>query len=78
MLSSVRNIYLRCGHAVNLPEETVVCEQSNCKFSPFHPASCRPPSCQKTCWQYRRYPEQYNPNIDKYCPSCYQAMQYHP
>ncbi|PBK92130.1 hypothetical protein ARMGADRAFT_900126, partial [Armillaria gallica] len=60
------NVYLRCGHAENL----VPCEQANCKFSPFHPANCRPPSCHQTCWQYRRYPEQYSPNIDGYCPSC--------
>ncbi|PBK91095.1 hypothetical protein ARMGADRAFT_933202, partial [Armillaria gallica] len=55
----VRNVYLRCGHTVNLPEEIIRCEQSTCRFSLFHPADCKPPACLKTCWQYRRYPEQY-------------------
>ncbi|KAK0489713.1 hypothetical protein EDD18DRAFT_1186623, partial [Armillaria luteobubalina] len=55
----VRNIYIRCGHAISLPEEYIRCEQSNCKFSLFHPASCKPPACLQTCWQYRRFPEQY-------------------
>ncbi|KAK0237508.1 hypothetical protein EDD85DRAFT_951692 [Armillaria nabsnona] len=96
----VRNVYLRCGHAINLPEEIVRlithsltaltvprahiyhplqirCEQSNCKFSFFHPASCKPPACQQTCWQHLRYPEQYSPNINGYCPFCAQAMGYY-
>ncbi|PBK64016.1 hypothetical protein ARMSODRAFT_893518, partial [Armillaria solidipes] len=51
------------------------CEQSTCRFSLFHPASCKPPACLKTCWQYRRYPEQYSPHIDSYCPSCYRQDQ---
>ncbi|KAK0473935.1 hypothetical protein IW261DRAFT_663191 [Armillaria novae-zelandiae] len=55
----VRNVYLKCGHGENLPEEIIPCEQSNCRFSPFHPANCRPPTCHQTCWQYRRFPEQY-------------------
>ncbi|PBK64029.1 hypothetical protein ARMSODRAFT_893574, partial [Armillaria solidipes] len=55
----------------------IQCEQSNCKFSPFHPASCKTPVCQRTCWQYLRYPERYSPNIDGYCPSCSQAMGHH-
>ncbi|KAK0203361.1 hypothetical protein DFS33DRAFT_1330506 [Desarmillaria ectypa] len=70
----VRNVYTRCGHTVNLPEEIIWCEQLNCKFSLFHPASCKPPDCLRTCWQYLRYPEQYSPNINGYCPSCSQAM----
>ncbi|PBK91040.1 hypothetical protein ARMGADRAFT_933245, partial [Armillaria gallica] len=53
------------------------CEQSNCKFSLFHPASCKSPACQRTCWQYLRYPEQHSPNINGYCPFCAQAMGYH-
>ncbi|PBK79051.1 hypothetical protein ARMGADRAFT_951421, partial [Armillaria gallica] len=72
---SVRNVYLRCGHAINLPEEIVRCEDSNCKFSLFHSESCTPPTCLQTCWQYHRYPEQYSPNINGYCPTCYQAMR---
>ncbi|KAG7441166.1 uncharacterized protein BT62DRAFT_832797, partial [Guyanagaster necrorhizus] len=55
----VRNIYLRCGHSITLPEQIIQCEESTCKFSIFHPESCKPPGCLKTCWQYRRYPEQY-------------------
>ncbi|PBK91109.1 hypothetical protein ARMGADRAFT_1111058 [Armillaria gallica] len=65
----VRNIYTRCGHAYTLPEEYIQCEQSNCKFSLFHPASCKPPACLRTCW-HRRFPEQYSPHIDSYCPAC--------
>ncbi|PBK91038.1 hypothetical protein ARMGADRAFT_933103, partial [Armillaria gallica] len=70
----VRNVYLRCGHTVNLPEEIIRCEQSDCKFSLFHPAGCKPPACLRTCWQHLQYPEQYSPNINGYCPSCSQAM----
>ncbi|KAK0443823.1 hypothetical protein EV421DRAFT_2035266, partial [Armillaria borealis] len=33
----VRNVYLRCRHTINLPEQIVRCEESNCKFSHFHP-----------------------------------------
>ncbi|PBK64008.1 hypothetical protein ARMSODRAFT_941596 [Armillaria solidipes] len=66
----VRNVYIRCGHAFSLPEEFIRCEQSNCKFSLFHRASCKPPACLQTCWQYRRFPEQYSPHIDSYCPTC--------
>ncbi|PBK87995.1 hypothetical protein ARMGADRAFT_438654 [Armillaria gallica] len=73
----VRNVYIRCDHAVNLPEEYIRCEQSNCKFSLFHPAKCKPPACLRICWQYRRFPEQYSPHIDSYCPACrlYQLNQ---
>ncbi|PBK91100.1 hypothetical protein ARMGADRAFT_1166657 [Armillaria gallica] len=73
----VRNVYLRCGHTVNLPEEIIRCEKANCKFSLFHPASCKPLVCLRTCWQYLRYPEQYSPNIYGYCPSCDLETRYH-
>ncbi|KAK0494416.1 hypothetical protein EDD18DRAFT_1174090 [Armillaria luteobubalina] len=73
----VRNVYLRCGHTVNLPEDIIQCKETHCKFSLFHPASCRPPVCQRTCWQYLRYPEQYSPHICGYCPSCTIVMSYH-
>ncbi|KAK0220556.1 hypothetical protein IW262DRAFT_1034650 [Armillaria fumosa] len=66
----VRNIYVRCGHAFNLPEEIIQCEQSKCKFSLFHSAGCKPPICLRTCWQYLRYPEQHSPHIGSYCPFC--------
>ncbi|KAJ3794784.1 hypothetical protein GGU11DRAFT_279784 [Lentinula aff. detonsa] len=67
----VRNIYLKCGHAVNLPEQEVSCENEHCKFSPFHPNVC--PNCTKTCWQYHQYPEQYSPQINSFCPACQAA-----
>ncbi|KAK0193093.1 hypothetical protein F5146DRAFT_1042881 [Armillaria mellea] len=73
----VRNFYLRCRHAIDLPEEIIRCDQSDCKFSLFHPATCKPPVCSQTCWQYLRFPEQYSPNIDGYCPFCSQAMRYY-
>ncbi|KAG2040325.1 hypothetical protein BDR03DRAFT_949643 [Suillus americanus] len=55
----VRNVYLRCGHAFNLPDELITCDSSRCKFSPNHPATCLPPTCKQTCAQYRQYPQQY-------------------
>ncbi|PBK63992.1 hypothetical protein ARMSODRAFT_893573, partial [Armillaria solidipes] len=67
----VRNVYIRCGHAVSLVRTSFIrCEESNCRFSLFHSASCKPPACLRTCWQYCRFPEQYSPHIDSYCPAC--------
>ncbi|KZT29273.1 hypothetical protein NEOLEDRAFT_587162 [Neolentinus lepideus HHB14362 ss-1] len=66
----VRNVYLRCGHAINLPEEEIKCDSVRCKFSPNHPSTCVPPSCTQTCWQYHQFPQQYAPNIDDLCPNC--------
>ncbi|TRM57161.1 hypothetical protein BD626DRAFT_225253 [Schizophyllum amplum] len=66
----VRNVYLRCGHAENLPDQMIECGSRNCKFSPNHPPSCQPPRCTQTCAQYRLYPELYSPNIDGYCSEC--------
>ncbi|KAK0489693.1 hypothetical protein EDD18DRAFT_1189046 [Armillaria luteobubalina] len=57
--------------------KTLSNEETHCKFSLFHPASCRPPVCQRTCWQYLHYPEQYSPHICGYCPSCTIVMSYH-
>ncbi|GAW03956.1 hypothetical protein F5879DRAFT_183868 [Lentinula edodes] len=67
----VRNLYLKCGHAVNLPEQEISCENEHCKFSPFHPKNC--PNCTRTCWQYHQYPEQYTPQINSFCPACQAA-----
>ncbi|KAG1778344.1 hypothetical protein EV702DRAFT_1095817, partial [Suillus placidus] len=69
----VRNVYLRCGHTFNIPDESIVCDDSRCKFSPNHPATCLPPTCKSTCRQYRQYPQQYSPNINRFCPACEQA-----
>ncbi|KAL1746483.1 hypothetical protein HDZ31DRAFT_62154 [Schizophyllum fasciatum] len=69
-LRQVCNVYNRCGHAENMPDQLIQCEARNCKFSPNHPTSCKPPSCTKTCFQYRQYPEQFSPHIDAYCPKC--------
>ncbi|KAN0075560.1 hypothetical protein V8E55_011583 [Tylopilus felleus] len=73
----VRNVYLACGHAFTLPEELIVCENRNCKFSPNHPRDCVAPKCKQTCWQYRQYPQQYSPNINSVCPTCQQAAMRH-
>ncbi|KAF8209324.1 hypothetical protein K438DRAFT_1810843 [Mycena galopus ATCC 62051] len=70
----VRNIYLRCGHAENLPPVEVKCSSTHCKFSPNHPAGCVPPSCSTRCNQYHLFPEHYNPNIDGFCSACTRAM----
>ncbi|KII89468.1 hypothetical protein PLICRDRAFT_41129 [Plicaturopsis crispa FD-325 SS-3] len=66
----VCHVYLQCGHMVNVPDVLIQCDSRNCKFSPNHPADCKPPSCTRTCAQYRGYPEQYSPNINGLCPSC--------
>ncbi|KAF7358626.1 hypothetical protein MSAN_01201300 [Mycena sanguinolenta] len=73
-MSSVRNVYLRCGHAETLPPLEVKCGSTQCKFSPNHPPNCVPPACRQTCNQYRGFPEQYNPNIDGICPDCTRKM----
>ncbi|KAF9033028.1 hypothetical protein BDZ89DRAFT_1063086 [Hymenopellis radicata] len=44
-LRQVRNVYTQCGHGVTLPDEMITCENSNCRWSPFHPLTCKPPSC---------------------------------
>ncbi|KAG1783091.1 hypothetical protein EV702DRAFT_1060200 [Suillus placidus] len=66
----VRNYYKGCGHSINLPDEEIKCDLRNCKFSPKHSPTCIPPQCSKVCWQYRQYPQQYAPQIDKRCPKC--------
>ncbi|GLB35663.1 hypothetical protein LshimejAT787_0212280 [Lyophyllum shimeji] len=66
----VCNVYLVCGHRLQLPDETITCDSEYCKFSPRHPPSCQPPRCTQTCWQYRQWPEQYSPNINSLCPTC--------
>ncbi|KAF8228968.1 hypothetical protein L208DRAFT_1288899, partial [Tricholoma matsutake] len=64
----------------------VRCTSANCKFSPYHDPNCKPPSCTKTCAQYRAYPEQHSMltyflvlqilkfplarHIDSLCPDC--------
>ncbi|CAL1701180.1 unnamed protein product [Somion occarium] len=63
---------LSCGHAVNDPETTAVCEATNCIFSVNHPANC--PDCKKTCWQYHQYPEQYTVHPNDFCPACRQQQ----
>ncbi|KAJ7041917.1 hypothetical protein C8F04DRAFT_1077735 [Mycena alexandri] len=70
----VRNLYLRCGHAENLPPVEVKCGSTHCKFSPNHPARCAPPSCSRTCNQYHLFPEQYTPSVDGVCSACTRAM----
>ncbi|KAF7441373.1 hypothetical protein PC9H_001723 [Pleurotus ostreatus] len=70
IISRVRNVYLKCGHSQTLPDQLNQCDSPRCKFSPYHPSSCQPPACTKTCIQYRGYPEQYSPNIDGLCPAC--------
>ncbi|KAJ7576568.1 hypothetical protein C8J56DRAFT_1061847 [Mycena floridula] len=47
----VRDVYLRCNHAINRPVEMVTCDDPNCKFSPSHPVNCVPPRCLRTCAQ---------------------------
>ncbi|KAF9009699.1 hypothetical protein BDQ17DRAFT_1300625 [Cyathus striatus] len=69
-LRQVCNVYTQCGHAQPLPDEVIQCDNPNCKFSTTHPATCVPPQCTRTCWQYRQYPEQYSPHIDRLCPAC--------
>ncbi|KAF9534753.1 hypothetical protein CPB83DRAFT_754656, partial [Crepidotus variabilis] len=51
----------------------IQCDLATCKFSPAHPSNCRPPKCTQTCWQYRQFPQQYSPKIDRNCPACANA-----
>ncbi|KAL4264983.1 hypothetical protein AB1N83_000310 [Pleurotus pulmonarius] len=69
-LRQVRNIYKRCNHGVTQPDEEIKCNLVNCKFSPHHPPDCQGQQCIRTCWQYRQFPQQYSPHIDKLCPAC--------
>ncbi|KAJ7207165.1 hypothetical protein GGX14DRAFT_366587 [Mycena pura] len=70
----VRNIYLRCGHAENLPSTEIKCESARCKFSPNHPEHCVRPHCKSTCKEHHLFPEHYNPNIDAFCSVCTRVM----
>ncbi|KAF8914500.1 hypothetical protein CPB85DRAFT_1412300 [Mucidula mucida] len=73
----VRNVYTKCGHGVTLVcrlLQTIYCENSKCRWSPFHPTTCKPPSCLKTCQQYKTFPQQYSPQIDAFCPTCAQQQ----
>ncbi|PAV23370.1 hypothetical protein PNOK_0043800 [Pyrrhoderma noxium] len=57
-------------NACTLTHYQITCVNPKCKFSSTHPLDCLPPQCRQTCWQYRQYPEQYNPQIDGVCPTC--------
>ncbi|KAJ7721172.1 hypothetical protein DFH07DRAFT_858037 [Mycena maculata] len=47
----VRNLYIQCGHAVNLVDEEIKCDLVRCRFSPVHPKNCAGQACIRTCWQ---------------------------
>ncbi|RDX47495.1 hypothetical protein OH76DRAFT_1354126 [Lentinus brumalis] len=66
----VRNYYKRCRHYLDLPDEMIQCDDRHCKFSDRHPPDCRGARCIQTCWQYRQFPQQYQPVIDGYCSTC--------
>ncbi|KAF8136330.1 hypothetical protein EV363DRAFT_1319320 [Boletus edulis] len=66
----VQNTYKRCGHAYDLPDQMIECDNQHCRFSPTHPSTCVPPVCTETCWQFRQFPQQYTPQIDAFCPVC--------
>ncbi|KAF8889801.1 hypothetical protein BD779DRAFT_1518926 [Infundibulicybe gibba] len=72
----VYNVYLKCGHSQALPDEMIQCNKTTCVFSPYHPQSCVPPKCTATCWQYRQFPEQYSPKINRACPACARGGRY--
>ncbi|KAF8995420.1 hypothetical protein BDZ89DRAFT_1084774, partial [Hymenopellis radicata] len=69
-LRQVLNVYTKCGHGISLPDELIRCESRHCRFSLFHPTSCKPPQCRRTCAQFKKFPEQYSPHINSYCPAC--------
>ncbi|KZT33021.1 hypothetical protein SISSUDRAFT_993506 [Sistotremastrum suecicum HHB10207 ss-3] len=54
----------------NLTRAQLQCDNRYCKFSTTHPADCVPPNCTRTCWQYRQYPQIYQPQINGHCPNC--------
>ncbi|KAN0133749.1 hypothetical protein V8E53_008473 [Lactarius tabidus] len=66
----VTNTYLRCNHEVEVPEEEIRCENRWCRFSVTHPRDCIPPQCQRTCNQFRGFPQLYNPQLDTWCQGC--------
>ncbi|KAI6109837.1 hypothetical protein F5141DRAFT_810955 [Pisolithus sp. B1] len=66
----VQNTYKICGHVYDMPDEMIQCDNRYCKFSSTHPGTCVPPGCTNSCWQYRQFPQQYNPKIDTLCPRC--------
>ncbi|KIM65228.1 hypothetical protein SCLCIDRAFT_113287 [Scleroderma citrinum Foug A] len=73
----VRTTYLVCRHAYDLVSSLSVqiqCDNRHCKFSSTHPSNCLPPECLNTCWQYRQFPQQYNPQINTLCPRCMQRL----
>ncbi|KAH9981316.1 hypothetical protein BGW80DRAFT_1163176, partial [Lactifluus volemus] len=65
----VTNTYLRCGHEVQL----IQCGSRWCRFSNTHPADCVAPQCQRTCNQFRAFPQSYNPRIDNWCQPCWES-----
>ncbi|KAI6036608.1 hypothetical protein PISMIDRAFT_34538, partial [Pisolithus microcarpus 441] len=72
----VQNTYKICGHVFDmvirpcLTRPQIQCDNRYCKFSSAHPSTCVPPGCTNSCWQYRQFPQQYNPRIDALCPRC--------
>ncbi|KAF6758375.1 hypothetical protein DFP72DRAFT_173661 [Ephemerocybe angulata] len=62
-------VFQKCGCAIQQPDEEVLCDSPNCKFSPFHPKSCQLPACRKTCTQQRGYPQQHTVTVNAVCPN---------
>ncbi|KAA1473498.1 hypothetical protein DENSPDRAFT_278187 [Dentipellis sp. KUC8613] len=48
----VTKCFLKCQHAIRLPDEEIQCEYSRCKFSTTHPSNCFGQRCIRSCWQY--------------------------
>ncbi|KAH9997303.1 hypothetical protein BJV77DRAFT_74426 [Russula vinacea] len=69
----VTNTYTRCKHEVQLREEEIRCDSRWCRFSVVHPPDCVPPGCQRTCNQFRAFPQSYNPQIDNWCQTCWES-----
>ncbi|KAJ7219245.1 hypothetical protein GGX14DRAFT_435284, partial [Mycena pura] len=66
----VQHHYTDCPHFVELPDEEIKCDSTECKFSPCHPDDCTGSSCRRTCWQYRQFPEQHNRTFRGKCSRC--------
>jgi len=70
----IQDTYAHCNHVYRVPDQMVYCPERDCKFSPYHPEDCGP-NCKRTCWQYRRFPEQIDRRFDRLCPRCEERLQ---
>ncbi|KAH9966642.1 hypothetical protein BC827DRAFT_1177415 [Russula dissimulans] len=69
----VTHTFIRCKHELQLDDEEIRCESRWCKFSLTHPTDCIAPQCQRTCNQFRSFPQHYKLQIDNWCQACWES-----